>query len=511
MRKAVALTCALCCVVAPLVALVPADSYPVGFDVWRTLLLAERWSDGGFPTVLPEAAFTGLDTQFADQQLGFTWLVMQLGRVFGQGESGVPWLVWTLVLIQAACVYVAASWLRRQVSPSSRVSPWWLVLLPAVSHSWLFRATELRAITLAVALTVIVAALLAGGVRGWWRFLAVTLASWAFSLSHIATPLLLAVGFLNWMVCRSLGSAGLRGANFGLLAIVLGGALGLMLRPDFPACMDVSWSIAFRTPWASLMGDIEVVPAELLPLAWWEVIRYEWPVWVLGVAIAMSVMRSCRVGPFLNVAVLAAGTLFATLIGVRFYEVAAPLGVMAAMVVFGSRPKVWLVAGALAYTWSVNVPDVHWGVRANAITEAGMVANVLCEKGRAGDRVLVTDWGFVSPLAYQLRSKDMSFTGMIDPGYMFCSDSARWTCWQDIRCGRLPNPLEAAREEFRCRFFVFNVADAGPGQAPGTSANAVRREIQRWLGEGRAVEAFACYPDDPNSMRNWIVLDLEPR
>ena len=73
--------------------LVPWQSYPVGFDVFRTLLVARTWAEQGFPASLPAAAFTGLDHTFADQQLAFDGLLALCG---GRGlDTGlVPPALW---------------------------------------------------------------------------------------------------------------------------------------------------------------------------------------------------------------------------------------------------------------------------------------------------------------------------------------------------------------------------------------------------------------------------------
>src|SRR5688572_23401443 len=67
--------------------LVPWASHPVGFDVFRSLLIARTWAEQGFPSTLPAAAFTGLDDRFADQQLTFDWLLALCG---GHADSTRP-------------------------------------------------------------------------------------------------------------------------------------------------------------------------------------------------------------------------------------------------------------------------------------------------------------------------------------------------------------------------------------------------------------------------------------
>src|SRR5262245_57744924 len=166
--------------------LVPPGSYPVGYDVFRSLRIARSWATAGFPSTLPDAAFTGLDDHFADQQLGFDALLTVCCGADIDGRC-VPALVWMLVVAQALMIWIAARWLRPGVTPA------WLLLLPSLSQAWLFRSTALRTMLLCAGFVILllgVAALRARG-RGRAAWLAVPAAAFAYCHGAVVLPLVL--------------------------------------------------------------------------------------------------------------------------------------------------------------------------------------------------------------------------------------------------------------------------------------------------------------------------------
>jgi len=492
----------LAAVVGLVVYLVPWGSFPVGYDVFRSLLIARTWAEHGFPQSLPEAAFTGLDRRFADQQLGFDALLALVGgrRL---DEAWVPPLLWGLVGLQAGAVLGAARLLRRDVSPL------WVLVLPAVSQGWLFRCTTLRTMLLAILFLLPLIAVVAARARGgrvgrWW----LAVFAGAFTYCHgavVVPPVLWTVGAVGTRLENGRGSFPWRDGGF-----LVGGMLAAsVLRPDFPANLQVWLELNLGLLQGSFTGQLAVRPSELLPLSLRDLLRTEWTFLLAAGALAWRV-ATVREARRWSLVLPALFLVAATLTSRRMVEMAAPVLVLALAVAWHGRLRALFSAAAFAVACFVHAPLAAAGAEANRMRELRPVADWLKSRGASGDMVFVTDWGTSSPLAWFTRGSRLRFTGIIDPVFVWAEHPDAWRDWQAIKQARVAEPLALVRERFEARFLVFGIADAPAGMPPGTTADALRDAMGREHASGREFDAFVLYPDRPRDPRNWIAVDFHP-
>ncbi|MGE3174461.1 MAG: hypothetical protein AB7O97_17655 [Planctomycetota bacterium] len=482
--------------------LVPWGSYPVGFDVFRSLLIAWTWANEGFPQLLPMAGHTGLDVHFADQQLGLDALLRVLGgRAVGPGL--VPPLLWGLVAVQGLALW----WAVRLLRPDA--SAWWILLLPLVSQAWMFRCTTLRAMLLAVPLLVLLLAVTTARARGAavrpWP-LAVCTGLFAYCHGAVEVPVLL------W----ALGAAGARFEGGRLPwrdgAWVLGGLLvAAFARPDFPHNLWLWNVLNLGLLRAKLDPSMQVLPSELQPLAVSDLLATEW---TFLLAAALAVVLSLRAGqrgrPAWSALLPVLLLVLAAVLSRRMLEMAAPAVLWAIAVHWRWRLPVGVaVAGFAAACW-VHAPLASAGAEVNRVHELQTIGEWLAGRARLGDRVFVTDWGASSPLAWHTRARRLRFSGAVDPVYMWAHDPALWAEWQDVKLARAEDPLRIVRDRFGARFLVFAVADAAAGAAPGTTANALRRALGAAAERGVTFAWHHVYVDDPDHPRDWIAVDFGP-
>ncbi|MCK5941247.1 MAG: hypothetical protein KAI24_04685 [Planctomycetes bacterium] len=502
-RGAVSLLIGAGALIALMVYLVPAASHPVGYDVFRSLWIARTWAESGFPDAMPSAAFTGLEHHFGDQQLGFDWLVALVGGS-DLDESVVPPMIWALVGLQGVALWLAARALRRDASPL------WMLLLPAVSQTWMFRCTTLRTMLLSsslVLLVIVVATLRAqrAKVRPHWLLLATA----AFGYCHGAVVLPIVLWSLSAIGARlANGPGGLpwRDGPWVLLGVIVSG----VVRPDFPANLRVWADLNLGTPWAALQGELEVRPFELLPLGVGDLLATEWTFLLGGAACVWLAVtaRDRRRWPLLLPTMF---MIVAALLSRRMMELATPMIVLYLAVTWRGGLRWWAAAALFALGVVVHVPTARAGAEANRIRELVPVADWLCARARPGDLVFVTDWGVSSPLTWYTRGHELRFTGMIDPVFMWSHHPELWQAWQQVKLVEAADPFDIVRHRFGARFVAFSIADAPAHLPPGSTANSLREALAREVAAGHPVEAFVVYPDRPADPANWVVVDLAPQ
>jgi hypothetical protein len=486
--------------------LVPWGSYPVGFDVFRSLLVARAWAQDGFPQALPQFAFTGLDQQFADPQLAFDALLALCGG--SQLDTGlVAPMIWTLVVLQGAVFWGCLRLLRPEQTPA------WILLLPVVSEVWLFRCTELRSMQLAILFLLPLVAVTAARARGGQQrsrrphaaWLCLCTAGYAYSHAAVEVPLLLwLLGAIGARLENGRGSFPWRDGG----CILAGLAAAAVLRPDFPANLRL-WTVANGgLVLAKILGTVRVLPAELLPLHPADLIAVEWPFLLLaGCAIGSAVRarEGRRWSLLLPAALLVAGALSSR----RMFEMAAPALLLALAAGCRWRPHVALAAALCALGCWIHVPRAAAGAAGNRVPELQQVADWLRGRARPGDLVFVTDWAASSALGFFLQDRGVRFSGGIDPVLMWAARPDLWREWEAVKEARAADPIATARERFGARFLVFSIADAPAGLPPGTTANAIEKAMGPAKAKGQIVEPiFAVHPDRLGDPRNWMALEL---
>ncbi len=481
----------LAALAAVLIYLVPWGSTPVGWDVWWNLLVAQTWAADGFPSAMPQAGFTVLAEQYGDRQLAFHGLLALIGGA-DLGPSMVPPVVWGLVMLNGIALLLSLRLL------GLRATPLWLLLLPALSASWLFRATALRDMLLgSVFLLPLVATLAARAsgrsVRPAW--LVLLAAGFTYSHGAVVLPLVLAaLSALGTLLDQ-------RRWSLDMLYVLLGTALACVLRPDFPHNLGLLATLNFDMPMANLRGEIGMVPVEFLPLAFKELLRRETPLLLAMSFCAVTLIRR-RSDRYLSLALPIAFLALAALLSQRFLELAAPLVLMLLVCLRrGSLPKSWLLLALVVLPWQISSADRDaQGNRNPALSEVGAY---LKQRARPGDMVFVTDWALSSPLAWYTRGSGLRFTGVIDPILMFDHDPEIWRDWLAIKTGADEDPIATVRERFGARFLVFSASDG--------AGDYLKLAVGAAMQTGLQPEMFLTpFPELPKDARNWVVFDLQP-
>ncbi len=461
--------------------LAPLGSWPVGFDVWWNLHIARMFAESGIPAAVPEAGFTQLARSFADRQLGFHGLLALIGGA-RLGPAAVPPFVWGLATLQVVVVFFCARLANR------RVSALWLFLLPALSSTWLFRLTALRDMALAVLPLLALLTLLglpdpAGRRR---KFAIAGLAAF-FGYVHGAFALPLGLGLVVRVGHRLAGGALRLGA---LVPVLAGLTVALVVRPDFPANLELLCTLNVRMPLGVFSGALQITPTEFAAPGLGLLLRSSLPALIAaGVLVGLALCRRAA-WPFVLPAVaVSVGAVF----GSRLFELAVPLLVIALAASAGSR-RPWieaLVAVALLFHM---LPTARQSVRANRFPELAQVGDWLRDRARPGDVVFVTGWGMTSPLAWATRGLQLRFTGVTDPSLMWAESPTDFDAWWRIKSAQDPDPIGTLRRHFRARFVVFVAGDAAPGHPAGETQRYLLAAIDRFHGVAGRIAGpwYAC-------------------
>ncbi len=476
--------------------LVPFGSTPVGFDAWWTLFMGKTLAGQGFPATIPAAGWTMYAEAFADKHLLLSGLVALLGGK-DLGPDLVAPLVWGLVLAQALGLF----WALRILVPGA--SPLWLLLLPALSSTWVFRSTALRDLPLALAFFAPLLASLVrdaakrdthvspepspgsagpGAGRGpVWR---TPLLSLAFCYSHGAWLLPLLCALLVGLGARlQRGEFALRPLGLLLVAWIP----ALLLRPDFPANLRLLGLMNFGMPWAILRGEMQVIPTEFLPYSLADLLYWNAPL-LLGALALVPLARARRIPLALLLPILF--VLLSGLASRRLLEVATPLIVLGLAMAWKPKIPAWTL-GLLLPLGFIQVQNALSSTQANRFPALQEVAAWLSTNGQPGDVAWVSDWGLSSPLIYGTAGKGLVFTGVMDPTLMWAQDPSAWAAWQAVKLGRSKDPLGLLGRTFHPRFLVLPLREAAPGQEPGSTAAALYRGLKALQNKGVPLQTTA--------------------
>jgi hypothetical protein len=434
---------------------------------------------------------------FADKHLLLSGLLALIGGKDLGPELAAPF-VWGLVLAQALGLF----WALRILVPGA--SPLWLLLLPDLSSTWVFRSTTLRDLPLALSFFVpLLASLIRDTERGEttegdthvgvdstdspgrrapvWR---TPLLSLAYCMSHGAWLLPLGMAFLVGLGAR------LQRGRFAFQPLVLlciAWIPALLLRPDFPANLKLLGIMNFGMPWAILRGELQSVPAEFLPFSLSDLLFWNSPLLLGGLALLpLAKLRRVSLPLVLPILLVLLGGLASR----RLLEVAAPLMVLALAVAWKPRIPSWTL-GILLPLAFIQIQNAQPSVQANRFPALQQVATWLRSNGQAGDVVWVSDWGLSSPLIYGTQGKGFVFTGVMDPTLMWAQDPGAWRAWQEVKLGKSQDPLGTLLNAFHPRFLVLPLSEAAPGQEAGSTAAALFRGLKKLQNKGVPLQTTA--------------------
>ena len=465
--------------------LLPAGSFPVGWDPWWNLHVARTIAESGFPDAVPQAGWTQLGRDYADRQ----WLFhLVLAAVGGRdlGPQHVPALCATFAVALVVTVLLCA---RRLVGARHAVAP--VLLLWGLSSTALFRATALRDMLLAVLpLLVLVTRLAVAPARprradhGW-----LFAAGLVFTLAHgaVVLPLALAV-----VACLGRRLDGLAFAPRLLASLCLGVAVGAVARPNPLGSLELLWTLNVFLPWSAANGDLPIQPSEFAALPLGQRLPGSWPLFALcGAVVPATVRRRRGFAVALPAAALTLGAVF----GARLLELAVPFTVLAALVALGERPQ--RAAWRLEALGAVAAAGLGWlaasvaqpSLDANRFVALADVARELRQRARPGDVVFVTDWGVTSPLSFLTRDVPLRFTGVTDPVLMLREDPAAFAAWWQVRSAADPQAAATMRRTFGARFAVVGFADHVAGRPVGETAVRVWQSAGELERSGTAVRS----------------------
>ena len=501
-RTIAALAFSVGAVVSMIAYLVPPGSFPVGFDVFRSMWLAREYATSGMPSSIAWAAHTGLDERFADQQLGFDLLLALLCGKDIDNDS-VPPLLYCITAVRLSMLWLAARWL------CPKLSPLWILALPALSQVCLFRMTTLLSLSLASIFLYLLVAANARRSRGmkcspWW----LSLSAMGFGYCHGAFALVLFVFFVGICGARIEGRP-MRSSLLDAQYVILGLLVAAIARPDFPDIVDVLFDLNLGNLVSNSTGELLIRPTELYPLLLDDLLRTEWT-FLLGLAVlAFSAWRS-RASARWSVILPALAMAVAAFASRRMFEIAAPLLWMAIATALGGAMRA-LVAISLFFVACVwHLPTADRGAEQNRIRDVAPAADWIAARANAGDVVFVTDFGASSPLAWHTRKSDLRFTGAIDPVFMWSRDPQAWHDYLLVKTCEAEQPLHIIERRFNARFIAFVLGDTAPGLPLGATASHIRKAIGDEVRQGRRVDAFVARPDCPRDASNWVVFDLCP-
>lgn len=472
--------------------LLPAGSFPIGWDVFWNLHVARTIAESGFPERIPQGAFTQFARDYADRQ----WLFHLVLAAVGGRELGPQHVPGLCQAFAAAKVVVVLLCALRLTGTRLIGSP--ALLLAGLSATALFRATALRDMLLAILpLLVLVASMARVDERARpGDRVCIFAATLVFTLAHGAVALPIAVGVLCCLGRR------LDGRGYGwrtLLPLLAGILVGACARPNPLGSLELLFTLNVVMPWAAATGALPIQPTEFAALPFGQLLSGSWPLFALGgvcLAVACRQRRWWRL--VLPAAALTAGSVF----GARLVELAVPCTVLAALVqtadVRWRLPwLVELVTAVTAFGLAVLAADrAQPSLDANRFVVLEDVARELKRRARPDDVVFVADWGVTSPLTFFTRDVPLRFTGVTDPVLMLREAPEAFAAWWRIRSARDAQAAQTMRRVFDARFAVVGFADHQPGSPVGATAVRIWQSFGELERAGTAIRS-ADFPMPP--------------
>jgi hypothetical protein len=343
--------------------------------------------------------------------------------------------------------------------------PWWFVLaLPALGPLFVMRMEMLRPHVWLIGFSVLVVALL---VSGRWKLLFPVCA--IFGLTHtggwIAIPL--AVLWSVSGLAAAPGEPDRRRIPWQPIAAAAGGwLLGQLLHPEVPANFRLFVMSNFVIPFqATSAGDAalrsqlgtELAPPEFV------VLLDQWTAFIAPAIVLTSLIfqprlrtRATLTAGAVSIAFLLAGSFVIR----RFFELGAPLAVLALALVLRERrdrgllplaPKWGRVMAAVAIV--LGTLGTLSAMRAYGFGQTSApreMARWLGEHGAPGERVFTAQWADSAPLLYS--APQLQSLVALDPTVFYAKDPALFQAYVNVVQGNNPDPARTIRQRFGARW-----------------------------------------------------------
>ena len=456
---AVLLAVAALAVLAFFVSLRLRAAQPWSYDEYYHLGLARSmWSDFRIES-FRWTPFSLFFDHFADKEplfhlllMPFTGLSLEqaglygtlLGQIFIVGVFA--WILWRLRVPHAPLVLLA---------------------LTALGPMFALRAEMCRPHIWLIGFSLLVLGLLA--MNASWKVLVPVCA--LFGLAHtggwIAIPFATVWAVAGFVSKESGGAEQTpRRLDWQPLAAAAGGwLLGQLIHPNVPENFRLFWRVNFVIPYQSTAGSAALrsqIGAELTPPEG-IVLLEQIPAFVAPVLVVFFLLfnqrlrtRATLTAAVFGLAFLVIGSFFLR----RFFELGAPLSLLALALIFRERQaegpvrrrsKAWPAVAAIAilcgasWTWLLTSA---YGFGASSPPRA--MAEWLAERGKPGERVFTAQWADSAPLFYS--APQLQSLVVLDPTFFLAKDPQLFETYVRIVQGRHPDPVRAIRERFGARW-----------------------------------------------------------
>jgi hypothetical protein len=349
--------------------------------------------------------------------------------------------------------------------------PWWFVLaLPALGTLFAQRLEMCRPHVWLIGFTVLAAALL---VKRRWKALFVVCA--LFGLAHTAGWIAIPLAIL-WSLCGLLIPAGAeepgeRRVPWQPIAAAAGGwLLGQLGHPEVPENFRLIAISNFVIPFQATAAGNPALHSQLgteLSSPGLDILLEQWPAFIAPVLVALSLLmdRRLRSRATLTVGITSLAFLIAGSLAIRrFFELGAPLAVLALALVFREASREqrekglplplppwgrWIAAAgiALGALWTVAALR-GYGFGQDSPPLA--MSRWLGEHGAAGERVFTAQWADSSPLFYS--APQLQSLVALDPTAFYIKDPRLFAAYVNVVSGQDPEPARTIRERFGARW-----------------------------------------------------------
>jgi hypothetical protein len=349
--------------------------------------------------------------------------------------------------------------------------PWWFVLsLPALGTLFAQRLEMCRPHVWLIGFTVLAAALL---VKRRWEALFVVCA--LFGLAHtagwIAIPLAILWSLCGLLIPGGTEEPGERRVPWQPIAAAAGGwLLGQLVHPEVPENFRLIAISNFVIPFQATAAGNPALHSQLgteLSPPGLDILLEQWPAFIAPVLVALSLLmdRRLRSRATLTVGLTSLAFLIAGSLAIRrFFELGAPLAVLALALVFREASREqrekglplplprwgrWIAAAgiALGALWTVAA------LRGYGFGQASpplAMSRWLGEHGAAGERVFTAQWADSSPLFYS--APQLQSLVALDPTAFYIKDPRLFAAYVNVVSGQDPEPARTIRERFGARW-----------------------------------------------------------
>ena len=427
------------------------------YDEYFHLGLAREMRSGLRIETFPWTPFSTAYDRFVDKEPLFHLALMPFAGLRLETAALIGNLLGQLVVVGS---FAWAFWTLRVPHAG-----WLLLALPALGSLSLSRLLTCRPHLLLIGGAVLVIALLAA--RRWKSLFVV---SALMGLGHvagwIAVPMA-ALWALSGLVVRD-GADGMDRSKvpWQPVAAAAGGWLaGQLVHPAVPANFVMIAVQSFVVPFQATTGASASLQTQLgteLKPPGFELASEQWPALLLGAVVSFALLRhrALRSRATLTAGAFAVAFLLAALQIRRFFELGAPLVLLALALLVRERElrrvDSWFPRGARGIAACGLPLALLSTVALDRRNDTGkwspprQMAQWLGEHGQPGDRVFTAQWADGSPLFYS--APQLQSMVAVDSTFFFQKDPALFALYTRIIEGRQPDAARVIRERFGARW-----------------------------------------------------------